>query len=207
MSKRYGRNQKRAHRNRIAALENQIAELQKDYDGMYRLARDLREEIDTAKRIVGEYCVAFEPSIRSMHYKATDWAVIQQFDRDYNINVSSYWDWSKNGLADQNIRIEQIRLPIMCVLASQEIRNARHFAVAYDGKVYGYAIDPMAFRVMRYPKDLARRVTEQLVDHIYDEFQKAMPRREPPRTHTRDEPEPRVHQPNFQFNPLPDFLR
>lgn len=197
MSKRYGRNQRRAHRNRIAGLEAQVAELQKDYDGMYRLARDLSNEINDAKRIVGEYCVAFEPRIQSMNLKYQDYVTVQQFDYNHGTNMAKWWDHRAPSF-DATVRIDHIRLPVMCALAAEDIRLSRHFKVSYDGKVYGYAIDLMAFKFARFPQVLLRQVGERIAALILAENSKDF-ETDSPKQHTRDEPAPRNYTPQFRF--------
>jgi hypothetical protein len=210
MSKRYGRNQKRAHRMRIASLEAQVAKLQKDYDQQWRYTRDLVEEIDCAKRIVGEYCVAFEPRIHAMQLKSSDFVTIMQYERDHNIGVHPYWDLTQTQMAAP-VCIEQIRLPIMCVLANDRLKTLRHMVVSYDGMAYGYAIDAAAWHMERYPEALCRNIAGNLTHLIYEEMTKNMGKRPeqfrdtPRRTHTRDEPEPKVRVPTFAA--FPDFLR
>jgi hypothetical protein len=212
MSKRYGRNQKRAHRTRIAELESQIEKLQKNHDYLWRANRDLVEEIDTAKRIVGEYCVAFNPHTQTMPLKATDFATIMQYEMDHRVSVSRYADFNPSSM--QPVHINRIHLPIMCVLSDVEkLRQSRHVIVSYDGKAYGYGIDAAAWHMERYPEELCRRIAERMGHFIYEELTKNMGKRPaqfrdtPRRTNTRDEPEPRVTRPPFYFAPLPDFLR
>jgi hypothetical protein len=206
MSKRYGRNQKRAHRTRIAELEKHIADLQKQNDGLWRSNRDLSDEIACAKRIVGEYCVAFQPRSMTMSFRQTDFVTIIKHEQDFNSGVSRYWDFRQDPFM-QPMRIEQIRLPIMCALAHEDLRGTRHVVATYDGKAYGYAIDAMAWRQGRYPEALCRQIAERFTHHIYEEMRRTTPTQEPRRTHTRHEPEPQIRSPRFEFNPLPDFLR
>lgn len=210
MSKRYGRNQRRAHRTRIAELEAQVAKLQKDYEQQWRYARDLAEEINCAKRIVGEYCVAFDPLSVTMKMGTAQYAEVMQYEHDFGGGVYRYWDFNPNEMLAP-IRVDRIRLPIMCVLADRDhIRGSRHVKVVYDGKAWGYAIDPMAWRMTRYPIDLCRNIAERLTHMIYEEMSKdTTVRAELRRTHSRDEPDPRVTFPNFNFGmpELPDFLR
>jgi hypothetical protein len=215
MSKRYGRNQKRAHRTRITELEAQVAKLQKDYDQQWRYARDLADEIECAKRIVGEYCVAFNPRSLTMQIGTGEFAEVIQYERDFNPGVTPYWDIHPQEMLAP-IRASRIRLPILCVLANREqIRGSRHMSVVYDGKAWGYSIDPMAWRMSRYPQELCRNIAERMTYMIYEEMAKEVgkPSHVPgfpaQRRHTRDEPDPRVTFPNFNFGmpELPDFLR
>ncbi len=208
MSKRYGRNKKRAHRTRIAELEAQVVKLQRDYDQQWRYARDLEDEIACAKRIVGEYCVAFQPRGLTMQIGQSQFAEVMQYERDFNPGVTHYWNINPSEML-KPISVHRIRLPIMCVLADREhIRGSRHMSIVYDNKVWGYAIDPMAWRTARYPRELCRTIAERMTHMIYEEMSKDGPASKP-RTHTRNEPDPRVTFPNFNFGmpDLPDFLR
>jgi len=206
LSKRYGRNQKRAHRTRIAELEAEVRALKTQNTNLFHSNRNLGEEIDCAKRIVGEYCVAFKPRNLTMSFRQTDFATVMQHENDFNSGVSRYWDFRQDPFV-QTMRVEQIRLPIMCALAERDsIRGSRHVVTTYDGKAYGYAIDAMAWHTNRYPEVLCRNIAERLTMHIYEELQKTNPRGER-RAHTRDEPEPRISAPRFEFPGLPDFLR
>jgi hypothetical protein len=210
MSKRYGRNQKRAHRSRIAELEAEIVALNKDNRELFDCGKRLSDEIECAKRIVGEYCVAFNPRSMTMRVGEAEFVEVIQYERDFNQGVTRYWDFNPNEML-KPISMSRIRLPIMCVLADRErIRGARHMSVVYDGKAWGYAIDPMAWRMSRYPVDMCRSIAERLTHLIYDELEKDPTiRAELRRTHTRDEPDPRVTFPKFNFGmpELPEFLR
>ncbi|MFM0165749.1 hypothetical protein PQR39_35635 [Paraburkholderia sediminicola] len=210
MSKRYGRNQKRAHRSRIAELENELAKTREHAALLDSDCREYSREIECAKRIVGEYCVAFNPHGRTMPIGEAQFVEVMQYERDFNPGVTRYWDFNPNEMLAP-ISVSRIRLPILCVLANREqIRGSRHLSVVYDGKAWGYAIDPMAWRMSRYPIDLCRNIAERLTHMIYEEMSKdTTVRAELRRTHTRDEPDPRVTFPNFNFGmpELPDFLR
>jgi hypothetical protein len=197
MSKRYGRNQKRAHRTRIAELEKELAATREHAARLDRDCREYNAEIATAKRIVGEYCVAFEPRTQVMHFKSADFATVMHYEREHGIGLGRYWDFNRDPTL-QPMRVEQIRLPIMCALASEDIRRMKHVNVAYDGKVYGYAIDPGVFHCLRYPAALAQTIADRLVVHIHAEISKDY-QPEPRRTHTRDEPAPRQWRPELSF--------
>lgn len=205
MSKRYGRNQKRAHRTRIAELEAQLAKVQKNHDSLWRANGELSDEIACAKRIVGEYCVAFEPRIMAMRMGYTQFVEVMQYEHEFGGNVSRYWDFNPNEMLAP-IHMNRIRLPILCVLADREhIRGSRHMNIVYDNKAWGYAIDPMAWRMSRYPKELCRNIAERLTNMIYDEMLKDDAAAQP-RTHTRAEPYPMNRMPTFAAE-LPPFLR
>jgi hypothetical protein len=207
MSKRYGRNQKRAHRTRIAELEAEVAALKKDYAGMARTAQLLSDEIECAKRIVGEYCVAFNPRSLTMQIGTGEFAEVIQYERDFNPGVTHYWDIHPQEMLAP-IRASRIRLPILCVLANREqIRGSRHMSVVYDGKAWGYSIDPMAWRMSRYPVDLCRSIAERMTHMIYEEMAKDVPEVQQ-RKHTRNQFRPEVSFPKFEFpGGYPDHLR
>jgi hypothetical protein len=178
MSKRYGRNQKRAHRTRIAELEAEVAALKKDYSGMARTAQLLSDEIECAKRIVGEYCVAFDPRSMTMPMGAGQYAEVVQHEREFGSGVCRYWDFNPNEML-KPISLQRIRLPILCVLADHEhIRGSRHLRVVYDGRAWGYAIDPTAWRMARYPQALCRNLRGNVERHERD-------RRASPYAHSR----------------------
>jgi hypothetical protein len=205
MSKRYGRNQKRAHRTRIAALEAEVSLLKRNNGTLWRANKELSDEIETAKQIVGPFCIAFDPQTRHLHMKHEHMLTIRQVECNTGIGVSRYWDHSHNPMHDMH-RINEIRLPIICALAAEDIRLARHFNVAYDGKVYGYAIDLMAFKFARFPSRLLNDIGIRIADLILKENLKDFDHVEPKR-HTRDELEPRISAPRFEFPGLPDFLK
>jgi hypothetical protein len=201
MSKRYGRS-------RIAELEAEVAALKKDNREMFDCAKRLSEEIECAKRIVGEYCVAFQPRSQTVSMRHSDFIEIMEYEKQHNVGVYKYWDFNPGEMLAP-ISMNRIRLPVMCVLADREhIRSARHMSVVYDGKAWAYAIDRTAWHMTRYPRDLCRNIAERLTHMIYEEMIKDSPVAQR-RTHTRDEPDPRTTYPNFNFGlpELPDFLR
>jgi len=205
MSKRYGRNQKRAHRALIKDLAERVAKGDRDNVSLFEHSKALQREIDCAKRIVGEYCIAFQPRSVTMSFRDADYVTVMNHEREFNSGVSRYWDFSQNPML-QPMRIEQVRLPVMCVLASEDLRMTRHVVAKYDGKAYGYAIDSIAWHTARYPEALCRNIADRLTQHIYEEMQKTKPRVEP-RKHTRDQYVPEISSPRFEFPGLPDFLR
>jgi len=210
MSKRYGRNQKRAHRSRIAELEKELAATLKQNHELFNANRDLSNEIDCAKRIVGEYCVAFQPRSQTVSLRQSDFVEVMEYEKQSNGGAYRYWDFNPAEMLAP-IHLNRIRLPIMCVLSDMDrLRSARHMNVVYDGKAWAYAIDRTAWHMTRYPRDLCRNIAERLTHMIYEEMSKdATVHAELRRTHTRNEPDPRISYPNFDFGTpgLPDFLR
>jgi hypothetical protein len=209
MSKRYGRNQKRAHRAIVAGMEAEAATLRAQNARLFEANRDLANEIACAKRIVGEYCVAFNPRSSTLSLHQSDFIEVMEYEKQHNVGVYKYWDFNPNEMLAP-ISMHRIRLPIMCVIADREhIRGSRHLKVVYDSKAWGYAIDPMAWRMSRYPEVLCRNIAERLTYQIYEEMSKdTTVRAELRRTHTRNEPDPRISEPRFQFpGGYPDFPR
>ena len=176
--------------------------------GRFAAVNALGEEIACAKRIVGEYCVAFEPRTDRMSIRQTDFATIMQHERDFNSGVSRYWDFKSEPIHASQCAIEQIS-------SADHVRAGRCGPpsydaarnVSYDNRVYAYAIDEAAWHMNRYPR--------QLVENMGRNWRAAFRRKceviapDTRRTHTRDEPDPRITYPNFNFGlpELPDFLR
>ena len=169
MSKRFGRNQKRAFRTQVEELKTTIETLKQKMhmdQGLLSLVRSklgrLEDEIAEAKRIIGERSVLFPPTVvelESMHSHIrlpTNQMPIYKYDLHSPIEI----------------RQTHVELPVM-LTSIQEKFHEFHCVVDFGKGVWGYAISHESLRKM--PPDIAaRRISEQLARAIVSDLRKAV---------------------------------
>lgn len=201
MSKRYGRNQKRAHRNRIAELEKALKASNVHATQLRANLRAADEEIETAKGILGPYCVSFNAQRHDMQFIGSDHAEIISYEQKFGGGAHAYWDYKNHErVMEMPSPLTRVRLPIMAVLAKQQgdAHKARQLDVYYEGRIYGVAIEPHAFMCAREPILLLRSLAERMAVAMYNELRKGGDGDRIRRTHTRDTPDPMIETPRFR---------
>lgn len=151
MSKRFGRNQRRQARERIAALEQAITMDRGLLAHVSERKRQLEKEISDAKRIVGRMSVLFEPESRRLDGPARS--------PTHMFTHSAVMDGPEAFFHSQS---QTVSLPVMLSKVHKETLDlAIHCKVAFDDDQWGYAISEQALHAM--PEDiLIERVTHQL---------------------------------------------
>lgn len=151
MSKRFGRNQRRQARERIAALEQAIHLDRELLKHVGERKRQLEQEISDAKRIAGRMSALFEPEARRLDGPAR--SPMHMFTH------SAVMDDPKAFFHSQS---QTVSLPVMLSRMSKDTLNgAIHCKVVFDDDQWGYAISENA--MLSTPEDvLVERVTEHL---------------------------------------------
>lgn len=171
MSKRYGRNQRRRARERIAALEEALLKEKEMLKWTARQWNDARDEIRSAKSIASEHCAAFNPRTMQMNVTESDYVMLTEMER---FDLRYMPDWTRP------LHIEQVPLPVMIALADPEWRRlSRHVLVQYQGKRYGYGVNMIEFMSARDPIRYLRVVGEILAQMIHAELTRPQAPRRP----------------------------
>lgn len=177
MSRRYGRNQKRAHRARIAELEKEAEDYRLIAANLAKAStmdrallrkisddnRTLRDTLEVARSVLGKDHPAFPPGEMEA-FNARD-GYLRYAHPPRMRDFMSVGDMTASELMDQWQRVE-----VMTAHAKlDECQRNIHFRVTYDGRKWGYAITRSAFEKM--PKEaMVRRVAEELAMAIQQEL-------------------------------------
>lgn len=177
MSRRYGRNQKRAHRTRIAQLERAIKFMEGEaveafvaHNRDRALLREMSDKnsklcdtLDVARSVLGEDHPAF-PSRELEVFNAHDGRVC--YTHLPSLEAPAYFD---------NMPVEEIAtrwesVPVMTTKARlEEFRAAIHFEVSYDDLRWGYAVTRQAFTQM--PKQhMVEKIARELALLIHQDL-------------------------------------
>lgn len=167
MSRRFGRNQRRQARERIAALEKAIAMDRGLLAHVSERKRQLEQEISDAKRIVGRMSVLFEPEARHLDGPAR--SPVHMFTH------SAVMDRS---LAFFHNQSKTVPLPVMLSRMSRDgLDMAIHCKVAFGDGQWGYAMSEEA--VLATPEDvLVERITRELAMTIGQQLKAVKPGRD-----------------------------
>ncbi len=166
MSKRYGRNQRRRARERIAALEeggrNKAAHL---LDVLEQLRR-AEAVIDHARSVLG-HDVALPPVMRGDHPEPLggDFRIA-----DPSVRMPAYWSGSESVPVTMEMKILQMR-ELVAFIERQDLSRAVHFYVQLDDGRAAYAIDDRAFSSMRrdhLEATLRGPISQALAHHLAD---------------------------------------
>ena len=155
MSRRYGRNQKRAHRARIAELEARVSSLEgqvRERDGLLAWKQERLNEaaraLDGAVSILGEHHPAFPASELGM-----------TLDRDQDMFRMPHRGFIRPFDAFMDFESMTIMLHELDVLTVDKVReefhNQTHWRVRYRDGRWGYAIDDKVVR--KLPPDVIRQ--------------------------------------------------
>lgn len=167
MSKRFGRNQRRAARERIAALETKVA-----MDGvLLRHISDkkaqLEQEIVNAKRMVGRMSVLFEPDAKRFDGPTRD--QVQAFSQSAVMEDSAPFFHAKSEVIPLDVMIAKVKKADPAAFNS-----AIHCQVTFDDGRWHYAISESAMDAM--PEDiLVERIARDLAMTIGQDLKKIKP--------------------------------
>lgn len=166
MSKRFGRNQRRQARERIAALEQAVARDGGLLAHISERKRQLEKEINDAKRIVGRMSVLFEPEARHLDGPAR--SPMHMFTH------SAVMDEGKAFFHNQS---QTVPLPVMLSMVNRDgLDMAIHCKVMFGDGQWGYAISEDA--VLATPEDvLVERITRELAMTIGEQLKAVKPGR------------------------------
>lgn len=162
MSKRFGRNQKRALKARIAELETDNERWQHRYDVLQELGERNRRIVNDTALVLGDHFLTLDP-------KTVELKHIDQLAYGWRVGVQKGplpWSWNPESHVSTDQFLE-VALPILhgSVIADQ-LQHRMHFRLTYNGHAVGYAMDESAFQ--KAPRDLVIRnvsaaMAEQLV--------------------------------------------
>jgi hypothetical protein len=166
MSKRFGRNQRRAARERITTLEQA---LQMDRALLARVGerkRQLEQEINDAKRIVGRMSTLFEPEVRRLDGPARSL-----------MRVFTHSAVTDDGQAFSHNQAQTIPLPVMLSMVDKDgLAGSIHCKVVFDDGQWGYAISEDA--ILATPEDiLVERIALSLAKNIGQQLKEVKPGR------------------------------
>lgn len=166
MSRRFGRNQRRQARERIAALEQAVAMDRGLLAHVSERKRQLEQEISDAKRIVGRMSVLFEPEAKRLDGPARSPMHI--------FTHSAVVDDSRAFFHNQS---KTVPLPVMLSMVNRDgLDMAVHCKVLFGDGQWGYAISEEA--VLATPEDvLVERIARELAMTIVQQLQEAKPGR------------------------------
>lgn len=167
MSRRFGRNQRRAARQRVAELEQA---LQMDRALLARVGerkRQLEQEISNAKRMVGRMSVLFEPGATRLDGPARG-----------KMQLFSHSAVMEDGRPFFHAQSKTIPLDVMIATLKSKgggaFDDAVHCEVMFDDGCWRYAISEAALYAM--PEDiLVERVTRELAMTIGKDLAKLTP--------------------------------
>lgn len=169
MSKRFGRNQRRAMRNKNRLLEARVHQLSEAVvmdrwllDEQHEAIDRLKGEIRVAKTVLGKMNVAFSPTtVQHDNHNA-------QIRLPITDNASRFFDGA--GVCEQ-IQ-EAVQLNVLVAKAfKDEMRRQVHCKVEMGGQVWGYSFDEMSVQFI--PAEImTQRIAESLADMIYADLRK-----------------------------------
>ena len=166
MSKRYGRNQRRRARERIAQLELSNGMGQSLLEHAHRRLADAEAVIDHARSVLG-HDVALPPLMRGDHPMPLggDFRI-----EDPNVRMPAYWSGSESVSMTMEMKILQMR-ELVAFIERQDLSRAVHFYVQLDDGQAAYAIDDRAFSSMRrdhLEATLRGPISQALARHLAD---------------------------------------
>lgn len=167
MSKRFGRNQRRQARERIAALEQAITMDRGLLAHVSERKRQLEQEISDAKRIVGRMSVLFEPEVRRLDGPARS-----------PMHMFTHSAVMDEGQAFFHNQSKTVPLPVMLSMVNKDgLDMAIHCKVLFGDGQWGYAISEEA--VLATPEDvLVGRICQELAMTIGQQLKEVKPGRE-----------------------------
>lgn len=166
MSRRFGRNQRRQARERIAALEQAITMDRGLLAHVSERKRQLEQEISDAKRIVGRMSVLFEPEVKRLDGPAR--SPMHMFTHSAVVD---------DGGAFFHNQSKTVPLPVMLSRVNKDgLDTAIHCKVLFGDGQWGYAISEEA--VLTTPEDvLVERIARELAMTIGQQLAEVKPGR------------------------------
>lgn len=167
MSRRFGRNQRRQARERIAALEQAVAMDRGLLTHVSERKRQLEQEISDAKRIVGRMSVLFKPEAKHLDGPARS-----------PMHLFTHSAVVDDGRAFFHNQSKTVPLPVMLSMVNRDgLDMAVHCKVLFGDGQWGYAISEEA--VLATPEDvLVERIARELAMNIGQQFAEVKPGRE-----------------------------
>jgi hypothetical protein len=149
LSRRYGRNQKRAHRQRIAELETALTSDRELLKFMRKRNRELEDVIENASNIAGEMSVLFPAkNIETRQPSMPTW--------DISIRDETSIFHPMAG-AMEKLTFETQRLNVMLGRIGEDpLRRATHFMIKFGDKRWGYALSHEA--IHSAPRHILQRM-------------------------------------------------
>ena len=166
MAKRFGRNQRRKMRERIAALDTALfmdRALQKRQRAMIDY---LAHELSTARRIAGNLSVLFETSDRPMRLSGP----VQREIRVHKVEpLRAPSENSGDAIATT---VQAVPLPVMVAdLDQDKMSDAVHTRVCFGDGRWGYAVSGLAIQAMPFDV-LVERMSKELALQIAHDLKK-----------------------------------
>lgn len=167
MSRRFGRNQRRQARERIAALERAVAMDRGLLAHVSERKRQLEQEISDAKRIAGRMSVLFKPEAKYLDGPARS-----------PMHLFTHSAVMDDGRAFFHNQSKTVPLPVMLSMVKRdELDMAVHCKVLFGDGQWGYAISEEA--VLATPEDvLVERIARELAMNIGQQLAEVKPGRE-----------------------------
>jgi hypothetical protein len=154
MSRRFGRNQRRQARERIAALEQAVAMDRGLLAHVSERKRQLEQEISNAKRMVGRMSVLFEPGATRLDGPAR--GKMQLFSHSAVMEDSTPFFHAQSKTIPLDVMIAKVKRTNV-----DAFDYAIHCEVVFDDDRWCYAVSKEALLAM--PKEiLVERITRQL---------------------------------------------
>lgn len=162
MSKRFGRNQKRRMREQLENLgnaEKMSRELAKHYGDKFR---DAKDEIEEAKRIIGENSALFTPQRQRVDSRS----------RRYDVAMMPAIEMYDVGRMPANLSYKRISLPVMLLEVQEKdkeafarLGNQIHMRLHFADDTIAYACDAEALRYIGV-NNIAREIARLLHDKL-----------------------------------------
>lgn len=165
MSRRYGRNQKRAHRAQITALAHKVDIQERQLSELRILGARNRQIVKKTAQVLGKFFVTLPPHnevVRQMDELAPYWRLPNPTVMD---PLGTIWD--KDVVEEA---LEVLELPIMdCKVARDWIGQDVHVAFTHEGKVVGYAISRRSLQEL--PLEIAvHEISTKMADMLIHEL-------------------------------------
>lgn len=161
MTKRYGRNQKRAHKARIQEIRTEVQELTLRVRYENSLNDRNKQIIRDTAAVLGQHFITLPPETLEI----VDRELLQ-----FGIRVMEPHRLFVHRMTDEHcsdyVR-KVLHLPIMRTDVVQGLRGIQHLRVSYDNKVAGYAVSPHAVRYLDI-KGIAIEMEQLIKDAMRD---------------------------------------
>lgn len=165
MSKRFGRNQRRRMRERIAASELLLEMQQKTIKEQRMLMQENRETVRRVAEVLGKRFAALPVTKMDGGHSSR----IPDRLRMESISLIERGSWLSNATQVVNESLKYLELPVM-ETTLRELQGVQHVRVYYGGcEKVGYAISESAFHSLP-ERDLVEMVSKELATHLVREM-------------------------------------